>query len=450
MKRAISFIIVFLITFGLFLNGIAYGDSMEYFINVKLSRPLVQNDYVKLTSEGGFFIYPIEDKDNPLFFLEETTITAVLNKGSIDLINSDKNVLYSLPSDGSLVIGPNTIEEPIIIVEKDSYRGYIKLLVNNNELIVINHLYLDHYLYGVVPREMSYTSPMEALKAQAVASRSFALSNINKHIHEGFNLCDTEHCQVYGGYIYERPTTNQAIDETNNILIYYNGEVIEALYHSTSSGYTEDSSNVWGGSLPYLKSVEDHFSLDSPHNNWSFSIKLSDLNEKLMAAGINIGELQNIEIMETTSTNKVKNLKLIGSLGEEIITGERFRIIMGGTTLKSAWFDIKGASSNTVNYAYVIDGSSIEPKVIDISKAHIVDGNSRRPVTRSGLIRARGDDGVKNYELNLSIPSNELIIEGSGYGHGVGMSQYGAKKMAEYGYSFEEILKFYYTGVDVF
>ena len=450
MKRLISILIIFILTLGFIPVDKAYGETIDYYIDVKLTRPLVQNDYVNLTSTNGFIIYDKEDKENPLFSIEDTSIKAMPNNGHIDLMDSANNILYSLPSDGSLIIGPNNLEEPIITVEKDSYRGYIRLFINDGELIVINHVYLEDYLYGVVPREMSYTSPMEALKAQAVASRSFAMHNINKHAQEGFNLCDTTHCQAYAGYIYERSSTNQAVDETMGVLIYYEGEVIEAIYHSTSSGYTEDSSNVWGGSIPYLKSVEDHFSLDSPHNNWTFSIKLSDLNEKIIGAGINIGELQNIEIIETTSTNKVKNVKLIGSLGEEIITGERFRNIIGTTTLKSAWFRIKDSTSNTVNYAYVLDGNSLEPKVIDISKAQIIDGNNRRTVTRSAVVRATGNDRIRNFQQSSLISGEELVIEGSGYGHGVGMSQYGAKKMAEYGYTFEEILKYYYTGVDVF
>lgn len=450
MKRLISILIIFILTLGFIPVDKAYGETIDYYIDVKLTRPLVQNDYVNLTSTNGFIIYDKEDKENPLFSIEDTSIKAMPNNGHIDLMDSANNILYSLPSDGSLIIGPNNLEEPIITVEKDSYRGYIRLFINDGELIVINHVYLEDYLYGVVPREMSYTSPMEALKAQAVASRSFAMHNINKHAQEGFNLCDTTHCQAYAGYIYEESSTNQAVDETMGVLIYYEGEVIEAIYHSTSSGYTEDSSNVWGGSIPYLKSVEDHFSLDSPHNNWSFSIKLSDLNEKIIGAGINIGELQNIEIIETTSTNKVKNVKLIGSLGEEIITGERFRNIIGTTTLKSAWFRIKDSTSNTVNYAYVLDGNSLEPKVIDISKAQIIDGNNRRTVTRSAVVRATGNDRIRNFQQSSLISGEELVIEGSGYGHGVGMSQYGAKKMAEYGYTFEEILKYYYTGVDVF
>lgn len=450
MKKVINLIIITIFILILIPTEAAYGENLYEYVDVKLTRPLVQRSHVNLSSPSGFSVFSIEDKDMPLFTIDETTIKALPANGCVDLYDSSNNLIYSLPSDGSLILGSNSIEEAIITVEKDKYRDYIRFLISNGELVVINHVKLEHYLYGVVPREMTYTFPLEALKAQAVASRTFAVYNLKKHINEGFNLCDTTHCQVYDGFIYERPTSNQAVDETRGTLIYYNGEVIESVFHSSSSGYTEDSSNVWGGTIPYLKSVEDYFSLDSPHSSWSFSIKLSDLSNKLSQSGIIVGELQSIEIVETTSTNKVRKLRLKGTLGEEVITAENFRSIIGSTTLKSTWFNIKRNSSNTVNYVYVLDGDSSTAKAIDISSAHVIDGNNRKIVTRGIVSRAMGKDSIRSFEQSYPISGDELIIEGSGYGHGVGMSQYGAKKMAEFGYDFEEILKYYYTGVDVY
>lgn len=451
MKRTIALIIIVIFTLFIPFDN-SYGKDMYdgNYIDVKLTRPLTQKNYVNLSSLNGFSIYYVDEKENPILIIEDTTIKAVLNNKYIDLFDYSNNLLYSIPGDGSLILGSNS-DDQVITVEKDMYRDYIRFLINNNELVVINHIDLEHYLYGVVPREMPSTFPMEALKAQAVASRTYAVYNINKHINEGFDLCDTTHCQVYYGYIYERPTTNQAVDETEGIYIYYDGKIIEAVYHSTSSGYTEDSSNVWGRNVPYLKSVQDYFSLDSgsPYTNWSFSISLSEINEKLVNAGIMIGNLHDIEIIETTSTNKVKKLKLKGTLGEEIITAENFRNIIGATNLKSTWFTIKG-STNTVSSVYVLDGSSLEPVSIDVNKAYIIDGNNRKTVTRGIVSRAMGKDNIRIFGRTNTLTGNTIVIEGSGYGHGVGMSQYGAKKMAEYGYDFETILKYYYTGVDVY
>lgn len=449
MKKIISiFLIVFLIISTFKIKS--HAEDLVDYIDVKLTRPLIQNNCVNLKSSGGFSVFYEYDLENPIFTTVENTIKAIPNNGYIDLFDSSSNHLYSLPSDGSLLLGSNSSDEKIITVEKDMYRDYIKLLVKNNELVVINHVSLEHYLYGVVPREMSYTFPMEALKAQAVASRTYTVYNINKHINEGFNLCDTTHCQVYDGYAYERPATNQAVDETRGIMIYYDGNVIQAVFHSSSSGYTEDSSNVWGSSVPYLKSVADYFSLDSPYSSWSITISLSDLNERIKNAGIAIGELKNIEILETTDTNKVKKIKLIGTLSEVEITAEAFRNIIGTTSLKSAWFTIKGSSTGNENIVYVLDGSSLKPISINVNNAFIIDGYERKTVTRGIVSRAIGNDSSRSFQASSTIKGDVLVIEGSGYGHGVGMSQYGAKKMAEYGYDFEEILKYYYTGVDVY
>ncbi|MFA5577849.1 MAG: SpoIID/LytB domain-containing protein [Tissierellaceae bacterium] len=446
-----SMVLILIILFTAF--GKSYGDGFEStYIDVRLTSPIVDKNLVNLESPFGFSIYNVEDKENALAIFEDEKIVALINgAGYIDLFDFNGNNLFSLPSDGSIIIGSNDLENPVIKVEKDRYRDFIRLLGSGNELIVVNHLGLQHYLYGVLPREMSYSSPMEALKAQAVASRSFSMSNINKHIGEGYNLCDTTHCQVYGGYEFERQETNQAVDETEGIYIYYEGQVIEAIYHASSSGYTEDSENVWGGRVPYLSSVEDIYSLDSPYSHWKINISLSDLKDKLLQNGIYIGDLKAIEIVETSPTGKVNRIRLRGSMGEKIVSDSSFRNILGNTILRSNWFTILGGGiASSGQKAYVLDGTGLEPRYLDISSAFIIDGNQQKKVNRGTVNRAMGKDRLEDIGLPISAGTNDLIIEGRGYGHGVGMSQFGAMKMAEEGFTFEEILKFYYTGVEVF
>lgn len=444
---------IFLLIILLFFSGKSYGEEFELkYIDVKLTMPLVDNTVVNLESPFGFSIFYLDEKDNPMVILNETKISASINgDGFIALNDIYGDSLFTLPPDGSLIISSNDIDNPTIKVEKDRYRDFIRILTNNNELVVLNHVELEHYLYGVVPREMSYTSPFEALKAQAVASRSYSMSNVNKHQGEGYNLCDTTHCQVYGGYEFEREETNLAVEETRGIFIYYDDEIIEAFYHSSSSGYTEDSSNVWGGTIPYLTSVKDIYSLDSPYSNWKISISLSELNAKLVQNGIFIGDLRGVEIIETNSTGKVNKVKLIGSHGEEILSDSNFRNILGNTTLKSNWFNIvSGGANSAEKKAYVLDGSSITPKYTDISNAFIIDGTQYKIANRGTVNRAMGKDRSEDIGVLYQRNATDIIIEGRGYGHGVGMSQFGAMKMAEEGFSFEEILKFYYTGVEVF
>ncbi|WP_313757103.1 SpoIID/LytB domain-containing protein [Tissierella sp.] len=451
MKKNISKLLILIILLTLLPVKKSYAKAINsQYLNIRLTKPIKQKNVVNFGSNNGFLLFSINNKDDILLDIEDTNIKAVLSENGINLVNSRDDIIFTLPKDGSILISSNTFNSSIITVEKDRYRDYIRLLSRNNEIYVINYVGLENYLYGVVPAEMPATFHMEALKAQAVASRSFAISNINKHSSEGFNLCDTTHCQVYSGVEYERPSTNLAVDETRDVFAYYNGKVIEAIFHSTSSGFTEDSVNVWGGDFPYLKSVEDNFSTESPYSKWSFSISLNELNNNLISSGIDIGNLQGMEIIDSTSTGKVNKVKVIGTKGEKIINGTQFRNIVGAAKFKSSWFDIKsGNMSTSNNQVYIMDGAMLKPQTMDINKAYIIDGKNQNKVTRGTVSRAIGKDKVESLGQFYPINSSEILIEGKGFGHGVGMSQFGAKKMAELGYDFEEILKYYYTGIDV-
>jgi stage II sporulation protein D len=447
MRKILSTFVVFLLAI-LSINTSYASSATEQYIDIKLSKPLNRKDFINFSSNTGFSLVDSVNKDY-IMDIQETNIIATLNNDSIYLMDSRDNIIIDLPKDGSILIKSNTFNDSIITVEKDRYRDYIKLISRNNEILVINHVQLENYLYGVVPAEMPASFHIEALKAQAVAARSFTLSNLNKHIGEGFNLCDTTHCQVYSGVEYERPVTNSAVDVTKGILAYYKGKVIEAIYHSTSSGFTEDSVNVWGGDVPYLKPVEDSFSSESPYSNWKFSIGLNELNNNLKSSGVNIGDFQGVEVIDATSTGKVDKVKITGTIGEKIISGTEFRNIIGAGNFKSAWFTINGGNNVGNKKVYVIDGSMNGVKNVDINNVYTLDDKNQKTVTRGRVNRAISKDRIEDMGRGQTTSTTELIIEGKGFGHGVGMSQFGAKKMAELGYTFEEILKYYYTGIDI-
>ncbi|HHV72515.1 MAG TPA: SpoIID/LytB domain-containing protein, partial [Clostridia bacterium] len=139
------------------------------------------------------------------------------------------------------------------------YRGKLEVsLDKNGSLIVVNELPIEDYLCGVLPQEMLAWFPEEALKAQAVASRTYTYSNLNKHKNNNYNLCATTHCQVYGGAGVEDSRTNNAVYSTRGEVLTYNGTLISAFYHASSGGHTENSENVWSAALPYLKGVVDY------------------------------------------------------------------------------------------------------------------------------------------------------------------------------------------------
>lgn len=441
------FILTVILITGGFNNGV-YAKNHEY-IDVKLTESLYKE--IELESNSGFIIVEENSYETVEKISDTEIIISVVGNEIVVLDSNNREIMY-LPSDGSLIIASND-REMIISLNTDKYRDYLKFVFKNNKLMILNHIELDHYLYGVLPREMSPSYPMESLKAQAVASRSFIMSN-SKHKAEGYHVCDTTHCQVYSGYIYEKPLTNQAVDETSGMFAYYDGKVIEAIYHSTSSGYTEASVNVWGGNLPYLQSIEDEFSYESPYSSWNFTTTKTELAKGILNMGIDIGSLENIEIVNSTNTGMVKNIKITGSKNSITLTSSEFRTMLGSTKFKSTWFDITSENKNQANNNLYVISSDGSLKLMDINSSYILDAtNKKTSVSRSSVSRAATKDRIDRLpETNstISIGGEQILIEGKGYGHGVGMSQYGAKKMAELGYTFEDILKYYYTGIDIF
>ncbi|MCX7720366.1 MAG: SpoIID/LytB domain-containing protein [Dictyoglomus thermophilum] len=257
------------------------------------------------------------------------------------------------------------------------YRGYFEILPSG---WLVNVLNMEEYLMSVVPSEMPASYPLDALKAQAVASRTYAL--VNKGKHGEFDLCNTTHCQVYKGMRVENERSTRAVMETIGEIVVYNNQPIKAFFHSSSGGFTEDCKYVWGEDLPYLKGLKD--SEELLNDTWSRTVTFSEFINKLSSVGINIGGNFSIEL-EKTSSGRIYMMYFKSNEGIYYIKGTSFRNLFN---LPSTLFDI------------VVNGDYI-------------------------------------------------IFSGRGNGHGVGLSQKGAKFLAEKGYNYKEILKFYYQGVEV-
>ena len=432
---------------NILLANISYGaENKMDFLDIKIGN---STDYFKqytLESNTGFKFYEKRNKNLEVYNIQDEMVYASLNiYGEIEIISLENEIIYSIPSDGSIIIG----SESLVKVDKNKYRDYITFLERDNKLSLINHINIEHYLYGVVPKEMPANWPMESLKAQAVVARSFALSNLNKHAKEGFNLCDTTDCQVYKAYDNEHPNTNQAVDETKGEYVYYNGKVASTPYHSTSGGYTEDSSIAWGGSIPYLIPVYDVYSEGTASNIWSLNITPLEIKNKLSTIGVNIGDIKDIITLNTSTANRVLELKIVGSNGDHIMNGNKMRTLLGNTTMKSTWFEIDKKGQNLTKKVYVIDDNLRNPVEVNINSTYILDGKSNTSSNRNNVSRAIGSDRTINIEQTLSITPTTFIFNGKGYGHGVGMSQFGAMEMAKLGYKYEDIIKHYYTGVEI-
>ncbi len=278
------------------------------------------------------------------------------------------------------------------------YRGNLEFRVENGKLAAVNELNIEDYLRGVVPAEIPPSWPMEALKAQAVAARNYALQRVETTRGRSFNLLNNQYNQVYRGYDAESPATNQAVDETGGMVMTSQGSLITAFFHSSSGGYTENCEDVWIEQLPYIKGKVDPYDKNSSHYNWQVDYTVQQLTSKLQAAGYNIFKLTDIEeLARTASGARIEKIAVSG----QGATGEPIRVVISNA-----------------------------------DKVRIALGLKSSLFTLEKVCNQKGGlQGVK--------------IRGCGFGHGLGMSQWGAYGMAEQGYNYQDILKYYYSGVSI-
>ena len=304
-------------------------------------------------------------------------------------------------------IKQETAETPSDIpIEETSYPQYdyskfgtIRLYHSKTE--EVEELPIDEYLYGVVSSEMPASYDIEALKAQAIVARTYTIYQIthSKGKHSDADICDNFACcqawlskedRLSKWSEDERETNWQkivnAVDSTQGKVITYNGEVIDAFFHSNSGGVTEIASNVWGGqNFPYLKSVEtvgeDEYSQYNSEVEITKEELINKIKEKHKEIEINYNEEDSIKVLEYTESGRVKTIKL----GNIQIAGTELRILLG----------------------------------------------------------------LKSTNFSFEIRNNSVIFFVKGYGHGVGMSQTGADSLAKKGSNYEEIIKHFYSDVDI-
>lgn len=325
-------------------------------------------------------------------------------------------------------------------LNRKSYRGALEVIYRSGVgITVVNRLPLEAYLYSIVPGEMPASWHMEAVKAQAVAARSFALNSAGKHKTEGFNVCATTHCQVYNGKKAELERSTKAVDDTRGLILTYDNQPITAVFHSSSGGYTENSEDVWGSYCPYLRSVKD-YDEGMPNYTWEKKMKPQEMQEKLETYGYSLGKLQAIELsvllkegknaVDRTARGRVKTMRFIGDKGNIAVDGNKVRSMFG---LNSTLFDLT---------LIVPADKKIEVPIGMYYKKDI--DVKLPPFQEKGLMTDKAEIRRIHWRND-----EEIVIKGYGWGHGLGMSQWGAKVMASKAPEkqdtyFKEILQHYY------
>lgn len=249
-------------------------------------------------------------------------------------------------------------------------------------LRLINEIDMELYLKGVVPSEMPPNWPIEALKAQAVVSRTYGSYDFANST--GF-LESSVLDQVYGGEKNRRPSTDHAVDATRGQVLTDNGKIFPAYFHSASGGITTTIPYVWPKRKNFgaVESVKDKYSKDSPYQDWETKLSPAEISEALKKSGHDMGVISSLQVIEREPSGRAHKIKVVGSKQTKIFQGNEFRLALGWKNLKSTLFD-------------------------------------------------------------LSVANGKYVFKGHGFGHGVGLSQIGAKKMAEKGHNYKQILKYYF------
>lgn len=276
----------------------------------------------------------------------------------------------------------------VIQVNGKGYRGTIEVMPAARGLLVIDELLLEEYLVGLINCEISSNWPMEAVKAQAVVARSFALYQKEARKNSLYHLESTVHDQVYEGCDIEDSRAARAVEETRGEVVTYEGRIIQAFFHSSCGGHTENSDTVWALRQPYLRGVECSYCATSPSILWEQTIPRRKLESLLRANGFPVSGIRSVRAVSRNRSGRIESLEFVSGNGTIVIPAVRFRKIAGYGVVRSTDFEVTSV-----------------------------------------------DD--------------DFVFIGVGYGHGVGLCQWGAKQRAEDGFGYQEILSYYYPGTRV-
>ncbi|SNX52659.1 SpoIID/LytB domain-containing protein [Thermoanaerobacterium sp. RBIITD] len=371
-------------------------------------------------------------------------ITLVLPDKNILLTQNNKNV-FLYKADNFIYLTNLSGDNPMSIDGK-RYRGFFEFLRQaGSDITAINVLPLEEYLYGVVPSEMPGSWNIEALKAQAVAARTYALYNIGKYSKYGFDLTNDTNCQAYNGFDGEYSNSTKAVDDTKGVVAIYDGKPIDAIFHSHSGGFTEDSENVYVNRVPYLRGVEDKyvFGYSKSLDNWVLYFTKEMIEQKLRDTGHDIGNVNDVKVTDKSWTGRAVKVTIYGDKGNYVLEKDAIRNFFG---TKSTMLTINENSSNSDSDVYVESVTATIKKVL--GGISVISPKGISPITNNDIYVV-GRNGIKQINISKSA-ANTYTINGSGYGHGVGLSQYGARGMADHGYNYIDILKYYYKGIDVY
>lgn len=476
MKKKFILLLIAIIL-NLFICNFANAYNTNKLIRVGISS----NDFSKLlynetniTSNTQFYVLDKENNQKVISLKSNENLNIKYDNGKYILSTNEKNTecLSSLlevkaqDADGYLqIIGLKRAGIDVL------YDGTIELIANKtqkNKFAIVNVVSLENYLKSVVPNEMPVRFGLEALKAQSVAARNYVLKPREKFYKE-FDVCDSTASQVYYGMSSRKPLSNQAVDETKGIVALYKDELILALYCSTIGGYSESYKNAFSINkpkikfpsfdIPYLKAKPDNeniqkleteglatwfytnkidsYDVDSPYYRWETTWtrnELEDILKKRILQNINSGFIHP-KVEKNFDFGKLKDIKVLER-------GESGKIISMNIVFDNITFNVK--KELIIRKLFIKNNKMLKSAncvfQFIYNKENLIENN-----IKNTFYQFEKDE----FGSNLPLYFDEVKAIGGGFGHGVGLSQFGAANMAKNGYNFEQILKHYYSNINL-
>lgn len=437
MKR--FFIILTILISLLTISTSVKGDDLTINIKIKSSSEgydLTSEDGFELVTEGKT-VLPIPSKNIHLYY--ENGL----------MIKTDSG--FYGPYENSMVASKNNITS----VGNRKYNGSFYLDAVNKALI--NNVSLEEYIYSVVSSEMGSSFEMDALKAQAVAARSYAISNLKKYIKHGYNLTNDIYSQVYLGVNNVNDKIRKAVDETKGLVAFFNGEVVNATYSSSNGGVIASSEEVWGNKYPYLVVKSDPYSTNTPNVDWKVEVTRDNLDE-ILAQKTNKRNFTGLKLQKN-GLGRVNNVIVSYNDGDVKLSANKFRLLFGSSKFRSTLFDVNKKVESINAKPMLVKEKTIEVAstpgpnegvVFDIVKLTDDELKKISKVQNLGIsVPNSAEAGGQNIIETAVDFSEKYVFYGKGFGHSVGLSQFGANEMAKQGFKYLDILNFYYPGIEV-
>ena len=335
--------------------------------------------------------------------------------------------------------------------------------VSGGDLVVVNIVDVDTYVKGVVPYESNKLWPLETLKAQALCAKNYGLINLNKHNGYNIDLCNTTDCQVYYGLGSNKESfqpsslSDQAVDETRGMYVWHGDKLAHTYFYSSNGGGSEDSSKVWGSNqatYPYLIGVVDPYEETVadviPNYAFSNSFTNAQLTQILQSKGYAINtNVVDFHVTEYSKSGNVLTMKFTYANGKSNTFGSsNSSWLRNKLGCRSMHFTVTGAGEVLTSDCVVNVG--LGESIGDFTGLYAISGEGNLiQLEQSVPYVITGSGEITSVGQASTIPEGTYVVSGTGWGHNVGYSQWGGYAMAKLGYTCEEILKFYFTGVEV-